>query len=82
MEVSDILFESKITSFMMGLRPDTPEKAVELWILGVKNRSGAVQFSLLSPSLQETNKEGIRTFGVILGTSKSVGRLRLDCQSK
>ena len=45
--------ENQITSFMTGLQPETPKQAVELWILGVKNRSGAVQYALLSPSLKK-----------------------------
>jgi hypothetical protein len=49
-------FESQITSFMSGLEVDTPKQAVQLWILGVKNRSGAVQFAMLSPSLQKQTR--------------------------
>ncbi len=49
--------ESQITSFMTGLQPETPKQAVELWILGVKNRSGAVQYALLSPSLQKHTRK-------------------------
>ncbi|USK32550.1 hypothetical protein LIT25_18380 [Bacillus sp. F19] len=37
---------------------DTPKQALQLWILGVKNRSGAVQYAMLSPSLrQKTRKQ-------------------------
>ncbi|MEC2307168.1 hypothetical protein [Bacillus atrophaeus] len=45
--------ESQITSFMSGLEVDAPKQVVELWILGVKNRSGAVQYAMLSPSLRK-----------------------------
>jgi hypothetical protein len=64
-----MLLESKITSFMSGLQPETPEQAVELWILGVKNRSGAVQFSLLSPSLQNQTREQFELRGWHTGQS-------------
>ncbi|MBS4193174.1 hypothetical protein KHA94_24055 [Bacillus sp. FJAT-49705] len=36
--------ESKLMSFMTGLHVGEPKQAVELWILGVNNRSGAVQY--------------------------------------
>jgi hypothetical protein len=49
--------ENQITSFMSGLRAETPKQAIELWILGVKNRSGAVQFAMLSPSLQKHTRK-------------------------
>lgn len=42
-----------VDSFLSGLQAETPKQAVELWILGVKNRSGAVQFATLSPTLQK-----------------------------
>lgn len=42
-----------VQSFMNGLEADNPKQAVEIWILGVKNRSGAVQFAELSPTLQK-----------------------------
>ena len=44
--------DSQLNSFIYGLQPRTPEQAVELWILGVENRSGAVQYAVLPPSLQ------------------------------
>lgn len=46
-----------IISFMTGLQPETPKQAVELWILGIKNRSGALQYALLSPTLQKLTKK-------------------------
>lgn len=51
------LESQRILSFITGLQPDTPKQAVELWILGVKNRSGAVQYVLLSPSLQKQTRK-------------------------
>ncbi|WP_233414544.1 hypothetical protein [Thermaerobacillus caldiproteolyticus] len=47
--------ESQINSFISGLRTETPKQSVELWILGVKNRSGAVP--VLSSSLQERTRK-------------------------
>jgi hypothetical protein len=44
--------ESQLMSFMTGLMVTEPKQAVELWILGVNNRSGSVQYAMLSPSLR------------------------------
>lgn len=49
--------EAQITSFMTGLRTENPKQTVELWLLGVRNRSGAVQYALLSPSLQKQTRK-------------------------
>ncbi|EIT84212.1 hypothetical protein A374_16453 [Fictibacillus macauensis ZFHKF-1] len=49
--------ESQISSFVTGLRAETAKQAVELWILGVKNRSGAVQYAELSPLLQKQTRK-------------------------
>lgn len=48
--------EEQVASFMTGLQPKSPKKVVELWILGVINRSGAVQYAVLSPSLKRFTK--------------------------
>jgi hypothetical protein len=56
-EETPTLVESQLTSFMSGLRADNPKQAVELWILGMKNRSGAVQFAMLSLELQKQTKK-------------------------
>ena len=48
--------ESQLMSFMTGLMVTEPKQAVELWIFGVNNRSGAVQYAMLSPSLQEKTR--------------------------
>ena len=36
--------EIKLMSFIGGLHVGEPKQAVELWILGVNNRSGALRF--------------------------------------
>ncbi len=61
--------ESQIVSFMTGLQPETPKQTVELWILGVKNRSGAVQYALLSPTLQKVTKKRFEEKGWNTGQS-------------
>ena len=48
--------ESQLMSFMTGLMVTEPKQAVELWILGVNNRSGAVQYAMLSPSLRKQSR--------------------------
>ncbi|WOV88868.1 hypothetical protein QWT69_07125 [Sporosarcina oncorhynchi] len=48
--------ESQLMSFMTGLMVTEPKQAVELWILGVNNRSGAVQYATLSPSLRKQSR--------------------------
>jgi hypothetical protein len=49
--------EAMIASFLSGLQTEIPKQAVELWILGVKNRSGAVQYATLSPNLQQKTRK-------------------------
>ncbi|MGG2065140.1 hypothetical protein [Bacillus sp. S14(2024)] len=61
--------ESQISSFMSGLQTKTPKQAIELWILGVKNRSGAVQFAMLSPSLQQQTQKKFEQSSWVTGQS-------------
>lgn len=61
--------EIQITSFMTGLHVRDPKQAVELWILGVNNRSGAVQFAMLSPSLQQQTRKQFEQRGWVTGVS-------------
>ncbi|MBK3495262.1 hypothetical protein JFL43_10440 [Viridibacillus sp. YIM B01967] len=58
-----------VLSFMSGLQPETPKQAVEIWILGVKNRSGAVQYALLSPTLQKYTRKQFEEAGWVTGQS-------------
>jgi len=58
-----------IDSFMSGLEAQTPKQAVELWILGVTNHSGAVQYATLSPDLQEKTKIEFEKIGWQTGQS-------------
>ncbi|WDV05044.1 MULTISPECIES: hypothetical protein [Lysinibacillus] len=48
--------ESQLMSFMTGLMVTEPKEAVELWISGVNNRSGAVQYAMLSPALRKQSR--------------------------
>ena len=61
--------ESQIISFMTGLQSENPKQTVELWILGVENRSGAVQYALLSPNLQRQTKKQFEKIGWSTGQS-------------
>lgn len=45
-----------VESFMSGLEAQSPKQAVDLWLLGVNNHSGALQYATLSPDLQEKTK--------------------------
>ncbi|PID23211.1 hypothetical protein CSV61_01815 [Sporosarcina sp. P3] len=49
--------DSQLRSFVYGLQTRTPLQTVELWILGLQNRSGAVQHAVLSPALQERTEK-------------------------
>jgi len=62
-------FESQIISFMTGLQSENPKQTVELWILGVENRSGAVQYAVLSPNLQRKTKKQFEKRGWNTGQS-------------
>lgn len=70
--------ESQLMSFMNGLHVVEPKQAVELWILGVNNRSGAVQYAMLSPSLQKQSREKFEQTHWVTGqSSPSVSNFRL-----
>jgi hypothetical protein len=68
-EIEKNSLERQITSFMTGLQVQDPKQAVELWILGVNNRSGAVQFAMLSPSLQQQTRKQFEQRGWVTGVS-------------
>ncbi|REB05475.1 hypothetical protein DVB69_14450 [Sporosarcina sp. BI001-red] len=61
--------DSQLISFIYGLQTENPKQAVELWILGVKNRSGAVQYAVLSPSLQKRTQKEFEEKGWVTGQS-------------
>lgn len=61
--------ESQLNSFIYGLQPRTPKQAVDLWILGVENRSGAVQYAVLSPALQKFTRKQFEEAGWVTGQS-------------
>nr|WP_304220268.1 hypothetical protein [Fredinandcohnia onubensis] len=54
---------------MTGLQVSEPKQAVELWIFGVKNRSGAIQYAMLSPSLQNQSRSKFEQTHWITGQS-------------
>ncbi|MFK9095543.1 hypothetical protein [Bacillus salipaludis] len=71
------LLESQLLSFMTGLHVGEPKQAVELWILGVNNRSGAVQYAMLSPSLQKQSRRKFEQTRWVTGqSSPSVSNFR------
>ncbi|MCR8866879.1 hypothetical protein NQ109_28545 [Priestia megaterium] len=71
------LSESQLLSFMTGLHVGEPKQAVELWILGVNNRSGAVQYAMLSPSLQKQSRRKFEQTRWVTGqSSPSVSNFR------
>ncbi|MEH7110189.1 hypothetical protein [Bacillus sp. JJ1764] len=71
------LSESQLLSFMTGLHVGEPKQAVELWILGVNNRSGAVQYAMLSPSLQKQSRRRFEQTRWVTGqSSPSVSNFR------
>lgn len=61
--------ERQLMSFMTGLMVTEPKQAVELWILGVNNRSGAVQYAMLSPSLRKQSRSKFEETHWITGQS-------------
>ena len=69
--------EIQLMSFMNGLMVGEPKQAVELWILGVNNRSGAVQYAMLSPSLQKQSRRKFEQTRWVTGqSSPSVSNFR------
>lgn len=69
--------EIQLMSFMTGLMVSEPKLAVELWILGVNNRSGAVQYAMLSPLLQKKSRSKFEQTRWITGqSSPSVSNFR------
>lgn len=61
--------DSQLRSFITGLQPRKPKEVVDLWILGVQNRSGAVQHAMLSPSLQKLTRKQFEESGWVTGQS-------------
>ena len=55
--------------FIYGLQSRTPKQAAELWILGMRNRSGAVQYAVLSPSLHKHTWKQFEDNGWVTGKS-------------
>lgn len=69
--------ESKLMSFLNGLMVTEPKQAVELWILGVNNRSGAVQYAMLAPALRKQSRSKFEETHWITGqSSPSVSNFR------
>lgn len=69
--------ESQLLSFMTGLMVSRPKQAVEFWIFGVNGRSGAVQYAMLSLSLQKQSRSKFEETHWITGqSSPSVSNFR------
>ncbi|WP_226793200.1 hypothetical protein [Bacillus sp. B1-b2] len=69
--------EIQLMSFMNGLMVGEPKQAIELWLLGVNNRSGAVQYAMLSPSLQKQSRSKFEQIRWVTGqSSPSVSNFR------
>ncbi|WP_336822713.1 hypothetical protein [Sporosarcina sp. USHLN248] len=70
--------ESQLMSFLNGLMVGEPKQAVELWIVGVNNRSGSVQYAMLSPSLRKQSRSKFEETHWITGqSSPSVTNFRI-----
>ncbi|WP_245639416.1 hypothetical protein [Viridibacillus arvi] len=61
--------EIQLMSFTADLHVAEPKQAAELWILGVNNRSGAVQYAMLSPSLQKQSRRKFEQTHWVTGQS-------------
>ena len=61
--------DNQLRSFINGLQPRNPKETVDLWILGVENRSGAVQHAVPSPSLQKLTQKQFEESGWVTGQS-------------
>jgi hypothetical protein len=65
--------QKKVADLEMLTQPTSPEEALALWIVGQQKRSGALQYSALSPELKQkflAKKQG----WVTGGSSPSAGR--------
>lgn len=58
-----------VESFISGLEAQTPKQSVEIWVLGVNNHSGAIQYATLSPDLQDKTKTQFEKKGWETGQS-------------
>lgn len=75
--------ESQLMSFMTGLMVTEPKQAVEFWILGVNNRSGSVQYAMLSPALRKKSRNKFEQTHWITGqSSPSVSNFRFTKTEK
>jgi hypothetical protein len=61
---------------MTGFHVGEPKQAVELWILGVNNRSGAVQYAMSSPSLQKQSRRKFELYMKFLTGGEQYTRMK------
>ncbi len=64
-----MLMQSQLNSFQRYFTADTPREIVDIWAKGVKNRNGAVQYTVLSPDLQAKVLPKFTASGWDTGTS-------------
>jgi hypothetical protein len=63
------LLRAQIDSFLYGLQPEQPKEAAEWWVKGIKSRTGAVQYAMLSPALQKQTRAKFEKIGWLTGAS-------------
>jgi hypothetical protein len=63
------LWERRIELLESALAPASADEAVNDWAEAVKNRNGAVQYSLLSPELKKRTLEAYRGMSWVTGVS-------------
>lgn len=62
-------FQNKIANLQEALYPKTPEETLALWIRGQQVRSGALQYAMLSPELQQHILPEVKARGWVTGGS-------------
>lgn len=61
--------QSQVNLLQKALAPTTPREAIEKWATGVKERNGALQYTMLSPKLKEQRLYSYESCRWVTGTS-------------
>lgn len=61
--------QNRVILLQKALSPAAPKEAVEKWAKGIKERNGALQYSVLSPEFKELRLSGYESSNWVTGTS-------------
>ncbi|WP_136604968.1 hypothetical protein [Paenibacillus dokdonensis] len=66
----------QVSGFQNALQAETPEEAANTWIRGVQKRSGPLQYTVMTPAMQQSTKQEFEdNFWVTGGSSPHMGKV-------